>query len=228
MKVVTHILTIVLLNIGAIASFACMEFSDNSIEKNLNFLGSKIHIFLNDNNIKDFIIELKGPARNYKVTKKKVNLGVWLDSERFEMQNVLGMYSIGYSSNELMAKNLYNEAIYEIAKKAAQTNFNDAFLKFFQQHHEKEKLFSLIKLDRQNPSMIIPKNAPLGLYRIILYEIVNDKMIYVCQKEFVIQRDSLLEKLYIISREYNILYTVFVIVAAILTSFFANKLMKRR
>ncbi len=222
------ILTIILLIIRTTTSFACMEFSNYSIEKNLNFLGSRIDIAIKNTDIKDFIIELQGPLKSYKATKKRVNLGVWLDSERFEMHNVPSMYFVGYSSNEPIAKHLYNKTVYDIVQQTARTNFSDTFLQFFQQHNEKAKLFSLLKLDEHNPNIIVPKNAPLGSYNIILYDVTDGKIIRTCQKKFIIQRNDFLEKLYILSREYNILYTIFVVIAAIFTSIVTNKLMRRK
>ncbi len=224
--IIIRTLIYVVFMFGTVRAFSCMVISSEKIEKDLNFFGYKLD-FIIENDVNNFIIEIQGPLRNYRVTQKKTNFGVWLDSEIYRINDIPSFYFIGYNKNKELAYDAYYALFKQIEKQIIKSKEKERFLKFFQQKKEKDMLFNIALLEDQRINLTIPANAPLGIYTATFYDASNVTKVYVCQKQFEIRRNDILEKIYDISKEYKILYSIFIIAAAISVSFFISKLFKK-
>lgn len=68
--------------------------STNEIEIDTKFQGAKILLFGAKGDAGNIIVAVRGPKKNFIVTKKRHLLGIWLNGDRVEFKETTGFYSL--------------------------------------------------------------------------------------------------------------------------------------
>ena len=180
-----------LLSFEASAGPLISGISANEINVDTEFKGAQILLFGAKNDAGNVVITVRGPRKNFIISKKENLLGVWFNGERIKFKNSYGFYSLfsTYNDGEMIQQDL-NE--YELGKNniqfEIQNNLSPAKINEFRVQLidllEQKKLYSASTkpidfLDETLFKLIIdfPKNILLGTYIIEIYLINNGSVL---------------------------------------------------
>ncbi len=173
---------------SAEASPIISGISTNEINIDTNFHGTEILLFGAKGDAGNIVIVVRGPKRNFLVTKKQKLLGIWYNGERVKFKNSYSFYSLFSTFNErekpteeilreleLGKKNLQFQVSGDVKEKK-----KDEFKQQLVERMEESKLYSngADKIDFLDETLFkvllnFPKNISRGIYTVEIY-LVNE------------------------------------------------------
>lgn len=210
--------------------------SNNEINIDTNFKGTKILLFGARGYSGDIVIVVRGPKKDFMVTKKKKLLGIWLNGTRVKFEDSYSLYSLFSTfSNNKKAENLLKKL--ELGKgninfktsKEINKNLENEFKIQLIDQLEKKNLYNsgtkeLEFLDETLFKVILdfPKNISRGVYTAEIYLINNENLISFQSIPIYVNQVGLSAKILDFAYEQSFLYGILAVVIALVIGWLTN------
>lgn len=215
--------------------------STNEINIDTKFNGTNILIFGAKGDAGNIIIAVRGPKKNFLVTKKDKTFGIWHNGKRIEFEDFSSYYSIfstfedSKSTGNLLSKlelgtnNLQFKMIHKNDKKDEKE-----FTLQLIENLEKEKLYSIgaEKIDFLNETLFkvilhFPKNISRGIYTVEIYLINEVGLISFQSIPIYVKQVGISAKIFDSAYQQPFLYGIFSVIIALVIGFLANFIFAR-
>lgn len=214
--------------------------STNEINIDTNFHGTKILLFGARGDAGNIIITVRGPKKNYIVSKKQKLLGIWYNGQRVKFNNAFSYYSIfstlknHKNANELLEKlELGTHNIKFNAKSTEKVNKSDFTLHLIKDLEQKQ-LYSLGSkniefLDETLFKIILdfPKNISRGVYSVEIYLINESKLVSFQSIPIYVNQTGFSAQISDYAHQQPLLYGLLAILIALVIGWLANHLFTR-
>ena len=189
-KLITLTATLLTLSLTSFANPIISGISSNEINIDAKFNGQKILLFGAKGDAGNIIITVRGPKKDFIVTKKQKLLGVWYNGKRVKFKDSYSFYSLFQTSND---NDLDNKLLSELEIGGSNLHFqhptestnkiNDFEINFIEQL-KKDELYSKNseKVDFLDETLFkvtlnFPKNIARGIYTVEIYLIQEGSLI---------------------------------------------------
>ena len=222
----------------ALASEAYFDLSENQIKIQTDFNGKEVIIFGITYPDVDTIVTIQGPYKDSKISKKERIFGFWFDTKKIIYKDLPTIFFIASSSpirkilNEdtIIKKKLYFDEI--VKNLITQRNFIDQkqidiWNKNLIEIKKSSNFYKEYKLniidDRLFQTRIFfPNQTVPGKYNVSIYQIKNKLIISEKNKEIIIKKTGIGNKIYEFAHDkpaaYGILSIVFAIFAGLIAA----------
>ncbi|NBV06339.1 MAG: hypothetical protein EBS06_03765 [Proteobacteria bacterium] len=231
---------LLLLGSPAVASPIISGISTNEINIDTNFRGSDILLFGAKGDVGNIIIAVRGPKKNFLITKKEKFLGIWHNGERIKVKNLYSYYSLFSTFNDNTADSDLL-GLLELGKNNLQFDFSgdssDAKKNEFQNQLinklEKSKLYPVTtKVDFLDETLFkvmlhFPKNIARGVYTVEIYLISEDKLTSFQSIPIYVNQVGFSAKILDFAYQESFLYGLITVAIALVFGLIANYLFSR-
>ena len=230
-----------LINIEANAGTLISGISSNEINVDTEFKGAQILLFGAKNDAGDVVISVRGPRKNFIISKKENLLGVWFNGERIKFKNSYGFYSLfsTFNDGEMIQQDLNeyelgkNNIQFEIQDKLSPSKINEFRIQLVELLEQKNLYPISTKpidfLDETLFKLIIdfPKNILLGTYIIEVYLINNGSDLSIQSIPVYVNQIGVSAKISNFALNQSVLYGLIAVFLAIFVGCLANYLFAR-
>ena len=230
-----------LINIEANAGTLISGISSNEINVDTEFKGAQILLFGAKNDAGDVVIAVRGPRKNFIISKKENLLGVWFNGERIKFKNSYGFYSLfsTYNDGEMIQQDLNeyelgkNNIQFEIQNNLSPSKINEFRIQLVELLEQKNLYPISTKpidfLDETLFKLIIdfPKNILLGTYIIEVYLINNGSVLSFQSIPVYVNQVGVSAKISNFALNQSVLYGLIAVFLAIFVGCLANYLFAR-
>ncbi len=240
MKKILLIIILLFLPISVLARPIISGISTNEINIDTSFNGTKILLFGAKGDVGNIVVAVRGPKKDFIVTKKERLLGIWYNGKRITFNNALSYYSLfsTYDNNrptnslleelELGTENLH----FKSNNNSDETN-NEFQLQLVNKL-EKGSLYSsgankIEFLDETLFKVILnfPKNIAQGVYTVEIYLINEDNLISFQSIPIFVNQVGISAEISDYAFEQPFLYGVLAVIIALVIAWLANYLFVR-
>lgn len=216
--------------------------SANEINIDTKFQGTKILLFGAKGDAGNIIIAVRGPKKNFMVTKKEKFLGVWYNGERLKFKDSYSFYSLfstftDQSSNQDAVDGLLNDLelgkdnlTFNISGDAGEKKQNEFQLQLID-NLEKNKLYALNNdkvefLDETlfKVSLNFPKNISRGIYTVEIYLVNEGRLLSFQSIPIYVNQVGLSAKILDFASQESFLYGLLAVGIALIVGWLANYL----
>lgn len=212
--------------------------SSNEINIDTKFNGTNILLFGAKGDAGNIVIAVRGPKKNFLVTKKERLLGVWYNGQRAIFDNVGSFYSLfstfdnNKTSNELLQSlELGSANIKYDVKSNSSKKEEDNFQLQLINKLEKDSLYSqgankIDFLDETLFKVIIkfPKNIAQGVYTVEIYLINEDNLLSFQSIPIYVNQIGVSADISKYAHQQSLLYGIFSVIIALIIGWAANYL----
>jgi uncharacterized protein (TIGR02186 family) len=211
--------------------------STNKININTDFDGAQILLFGAKAFSGDVVVSVRGPKKNYFLTKKSQFLGIWYNGVKVNLQDIYSYYSLHstYNSSKLDQQLLSD---LELGKNNINFNFkedhvsqNDKsnFKIFFLNELEKQNLYDMgaNKVDFLDETLFkvmlkFPESISRGVYSVDIYLIDDGSLISFQTIPIYVKHNGLSAKIFDFAYDNSLFYALIAIFIALFTGWFVN------
>ncbi len=213
--------------------------STNEINIDTNFQGAKILLFGAKGDAGNIVIAIRGPKKNFLVTKKERLLGIWHNGQRTKFKEAYSFYEMFFTFSD---QNIDQETIDQLMKnlELGKNNLpfqtsekNEKIKEEFKikliENLEKNNLYSDTKnkidfLDETLFKVIIdfPKNISRGIYNVEIYLISEGRLTSFQSIPVYVNQVGLAAKILDFAYRESFLYGIFSIIIALVVGWLAN------
>lgn len=232
-----------ILNSGtSLASPVISGISSNEINIDTKFNGTKILLFGAKGAAGNIVIVVRGPKKNFIVTKKERLLGIWHNGDRLKFKDAYSYYSLfsTFSSDA----DLTNQLLFELELGENNLKFHtsgdieeknrDDFEVQFVDKLEKSKLYStgtnkVEFLDETLFKVILnfPKNITRGIYTVEIYLIDEDSLLSFQSIPIYVNQIGLSARILDFAYQESFLYGLLAVAIALVVGWLTNYLFAR-
>jgi uncharacterized protein (TIGR02186 family) len=224
------------LSVEANAGPLISGISTNEINVDTEFKGAQILLFGAKNDAGNVVITVRGPRKNFIISKKENLIGVWFNSERINFKNSYGFYSLfsTYDDGEMIQQDLNeyelgkNNIQFEIQNNLSPSKINEFRFQLIDLLEQKKFYSASTKpidfLDETLFKLIIdfPKNILLGTYVIEIYLINNGSVLSFQSIPVYVNQVGVSAKISNFASEQSVLYGLIAVFLAIFVGFATN------
>lgn len=245
-KFLLQILLLFLIIPAAFAKPIVSGISTNEINIDTNFNGAKILLFGAKGDAGNIIIAVRGPKKNFLVTKKEKLMGVWYNGSRVRFNDAYSFYSLFSTFNHQSNSNQesFNRLLNDLEIGENNLNFKDVNNKKAKEDDEfrlqlinrmeKNKLYStgVDKIEFLDETLFkimlnFPKNIVRGIYTVEIY-LINDSNLTSFQSiPIYVNQVGFSAKILDYAYQESFLYGFLSIIVAIVIGWLANYLFVR-
>ncbi len=215
--------------------------SSNEINIDTKFSGQQILLFGAKGDAGNVVIAVRGPKRNFAVTKKQKLLGIWYNGERVKFKDSNSFYALFSTFNgqdldqnllsdlEIGGDNIEFKNFGEMAK-----DKKNEFEAHLVEELEKQKLYSTSpqKIDFLDETLFkvmlnFPKNIARGVYTVEIYLIQDDQLLSFQSIPIYVNQVGISAKILDFAHEESFLYAILAVLIALTTGWLANYLFGR-
>jgi uncharacterized protein (TIGR02186 family) len=219
--------------------------SSNEINVDTEFKGAQILLFGAKSDAGNIVITVRGPRKDFVVSKKQQLLGVWYNGERISFKNSYSFYSLfsTFNSGQMIEENLSdfelgkNNIKFESPPNMAPTKINEFRIQLVELL-EKKNFFAqgTKKIDFLDETLFkvmidFPKNILLGTYIVEIYLINNGTILSYQSIPIFVNQVGLSAKISEFAYNQAVLYGLLAVFIAIfvgsLTNYFFVKFIKK-
>jgi len=214
--------------------------STNEINIDTKFQGAKILLFGAKGDSGNIVIAVRGPKRNFLITKKERFLGVWHNGERVKIKDSYSYYSL-FSTFSDTAASTDLLSFLELGKsnlkfnfsKETATNKQGEFQAQLIEKLEKDKLYSVAaKIDFLDETLFkvilnFPKNIARGIYTVEIYLINEDSLMSFQSIPIYVNQVGLSARILDFAYQESFLYGLITVLLALVVGWLANYLFAR-
>ena len=213
-------------NLALSANFTLDKFK---IEINSNFLGEEILLFGQKENLSELVIIFEGELKNARLYSK-IKKGFFWTNQTTDLERIPSFFAI-FSSPKKSLNELF--LIPEITNKHfLVSNYSEELYKVRSALKDKglyfEEELENVEKDLYLKKFKIPDNIPVGKITITFYEISNNKVVSTSQKNLLIEKKGLSNKLELLLSEQSIFYAFILIIFSIIFSLISNLIFRKR
>ena len=210
--------------------------STNEINIDTKFKGAQILLFGAKGDAGNIVITIRGPKKNFLVTKKQKNFGIWYNGTRVKFENSNSFFSLfstfgdGKIDEEILeslelSKNFLNFAI----NPNHQIKNSDEFKIKLIEEMEKKNLYNnkTNKVEFLNDTLFkimldFPKNIVRGTYTVELYLIKESNLISFQSIPIYVNQVGFSAKISDFSYQQGILYGLLAVILALVVGWITN------
>lgn len=226
---------------NSFASPIISGISTNEINIDTKFNGAKILLFGARGDAGDIVIAVRGPKKNFIVTKKQKFLGIWYNGERVKFKNSYSFYSLfsTFGSNEeidqilsnleLGKDNLKFTSSFDV-KQETKNEFQVQLIDLL----ERKKLYSsgADKIDFLDETLFkvllnFPKNIARGIYTVEIYLISDGNLASFQSIPIYVNQVGISARILDFAHEQSFLYGIVAVAFALVVGWLANYLFLR-
>ncbi|MBU6141202.1 MAG: TIGR02186 family protein [Proteobacteria bacterium] len=240
-----RLFTFIVFLLASSASFAnpiISGISTNEINIDTKFNGAKILLFGAKGDAGDIVIAVRGPKKNFMVTKKQKFLGIWYNGQRIKFKESYSFYSLfsTFSSSEEidpLLKNLElgkNNLKFVNNDNALSPEIKNEFQLQLVEQLEHKKLYSsgANKIDFLDETLFkilldFPKNIARGIYTVEIYLISEGNLISFQSIPIYVNQVGISAKILDFAYEQSFLYGIVAVAFALVVGWLANYLFLR-
>lgn len=241
MRFVTF-LTLFLISSTSFASPIISGISTNEINIDTKFNGAKILLFGAKGDAGDIVIAVRGPKKNFMVTKKEKFLGIWYNGQRIKFKDSYSFYSLfsTFSNSEEIDPLLNslelgkNNLKFPLSDKTLPKELKEEFQLQLIDQLEHKKLYSsgADKIDFLDETLFkillsFPKNITRGVYTVEIYLISDGNLISFQSIPIYVNQVGISAKILDFAYEEAFLYGIVAVAFAIIVGWLANYLFLR-
>lgn len=226
---------------SAFANPIISGISTNEINIDTKFQGAKILLFGAKGDAGNVVVTVRGPKKNFIVTKKEKLLGVWYNGERVKFKNSYSFYSLFSTFSE-------QESIDQLLKELELGKNNLEFNTFGKVSENKKNEFQLQLIDRLEKNQLyttgaskvdfldetlfkvmldFPKNITRGVYTVEIY-LINDGTLLSFQSiPIYVNQVGFSAKILDFAYQESFLYGLLAVAIALVVGWLANYLFAR-
>lgn len=213
-------------NLALSANFTLDKFK---IEINSNFLGEEILLFGQKENLSELVIIFEGELKNARLYSK-IKKGFFWTNQTKDLERIPSFFAV-FSSPKKSLNELF--LIPEITNKHfLVSNYSEELYKVRSALKNKglyfEEELENVEKDLYLKKFKIPDNIPVGKIAITFYEISNNKVVSTSQKNLLIEKKGLSNKLELLLSEQSIFYAFILIIFSIIFSLISNLIFRKR
>ncbi len=211
--------------------------SANEIEIDTSFKGAKILLFGAKGYVGNVVVAVRGPKKDFIITKKDRIFGVWYNGKRVNLRDSYSYYSLFSTfSDQKLPEQLLSDL--ELGKDNLSFNFygdienkNDSedFKLYFIDKLEQEKLYStnVKKVSFLNETLFkvmleFPKTISRGTYSVDIYLIDDGSLISYQSIPIYVKQTGISAKIFDFAHKESFLYAVLSISIALFVGWFTN------
>jgi uncharacterized protein (TIGR02186 family) len=229
-----------LLSSPSIANPIISGISSNEINIDTQFNGTKILLFGAKRDAGDIVIAVRGPKKDFIVTKKQKFFGVWYNGKRIKFKDSYSLYSLFSTTNRgNLEENLLSDL--EIGKtnlefehpSASGRKINDFEVNFIEQlenqglYSTKPKKVGFLDETLFKVSIDFPKNIARGIYTVEIYLIQGGSLLSFQSIPIYANQVGLSAKILDFANEESFLYGLVAVAIALVIGWIANYLFAR-
>lgn len=209
--------------------------STNEISIDTSFQGAKILLFGAKGDAGDIIVSVRGPKKDFIVTRKQKLLGLWYNGTRVNFNNTYSFYSLFSTFNN----NDFNSLLTELELGKSNINFTtekpvkEAVKEEFKVELitdlEKKSLFSdgASKIDFLDETLFkiilnFPKNIVRGVYTAEIYLVNNGSLVSFQAIPIYVNQVGLGAKILDFAHEQSFLYGLIAVALALIIGWITN------
>ena len=214
--------------------------STNEINIDTKFRGADILLFGAKGYSGNIVIAVRGPKKNFLITRKERFLGVWHNGERMKVKDSYSYYSLFSTFNDSAASAEILSAL-ELGKNNLKFNFSgnssEAQQNEFQiqliDKFEKSKLYpATSKIDFLDETLFkvmlhFPKNISRGIYTVEIYLINEDNLTSFQSIPIYVNQVGLSARILDFAYQESFLYGLITVFLALVVGWLANYLFIR-
>ena len=213
-------------NLALSTNFTLDKFK---IEINSNFLGEEILLFGQKENLSELVIIFEGELKNARLYSK-IKKGFFWTNQTKDLERIPSFFAV-VSSPKKSLNELF--LIPEITNKHfLVSNYSEELYKLRSALKNKglyfEEELENVEKDLYLKKFKIPDNIPVGKIAITFYEISNNKVVSTSQKNLLIEKKGLSNKLELLLSEQSIFYAFILIIFSIIFSLISNLIFRKR
>jgi uncharacterized protein (TIGR02186 family) len=234
-------LIIISLSFESYANTIISAISSNQINIDTKFSGAEILLFGAKEERGEIVILVRGPQRNYLISKKERFLGVWHNNTRLAFKNIYDYYSLSSTSSqseynkELLETLEIGEKNLKFKSKNSQNQIIEEEFRFqLINKFKRDHLYINNKKDIEflNDSLFkavlkFPKNISRGVYMVEIYLINGENLTAFQAIPIFINQVGLTADIHDFAYNNPFLYALSAIFIAIFAGFIANYIFAR-
>lgn len=215
--------------------------STNEINIDTKFNGAKILLFGAKGDAGDIVISVRGPKKNFLVTKKQKFLGIWYNGQRIKFKDSYSFYSLfsTFGNSDEIDQTLKNlelgkNNINFISSLDVTPEIKNEFELQFVDFQERKKLYSAgaEKIDFLDETLFkvqlsFPKNISRGIYTVEIYLISEGNLLSFQSIPIYVNQVGIGAKVYDFAHEQSFLYGIIAVAFALVVGWLANYLFLR-
>lgn len=224
----------------SIASPIISGISTNEINIDTDFKGAKILLFGAKGDAGNIVIAVRGPKKNFLVTKKERLLGIWYNAERLKFKESYSFYSLfstfgGQTNNQSAIDQLLsdlelgeNNLEFDISGNVEEGKKNEFQLQLIDRL-EKNKLYSTSpsKVEFLDETLFkvtldFPKNISRGTYTVEIYLVNEGGLLSFQSIPIYVNQVGLSAKILDFSDQQSFLYGLLAVAIALIVGWLAN------
>ncbi|MDX2083377.1 MAG: TIGR02186 family protein [Rickettsiales bacterium] len=214
--------------------------STNEINIDTNFNGANILLFGAKGDSGNIVIAVRGPKKNFIITKKERFLGIWHNGERAKVKDLYSYYSLfsDFSDNTSSAEIL---GLLELGKNNINFNFSgensdkkkNEFEIQLVEKFEKNKLYSAFnKIDFLDETLFkvmlhFPKSIARGTYNVEIYLINENNLTSFQSIPIYVNQVGMSARILDFAYQESFLYGIITVALALIVGWLANYLFIR-
>lgn len=226
---------------NSFASPIISGISTNEINIDTQFRGTQILLFGAKGDAGNIVIALRGPKKDFIITKKQKLLGIWYNGQRVKFDNNYSFYSLFstfsekeedqnlLSDLELGSDNIKFKTISDFP----QTQIKDFELHLIEQL-EKQKLYSrgAKKIDFLDETLFkvildFPKNIARGIYTVEIYLIQEGSLLSFQAIPIYVNQVGFSARIFDFANQESFLYGICAVLIALVIGWLTNYLFAR-
>ena len=210
--------------------------SANEINIDTKFTGAQVLLFGAKGDAGNIIITVRGPKKNYLVSKKDKFLGIWYNRDRLKFKNSYSYYGF-FSTNNNQAINSQLLSKLEIGEDQIKFDIKNGEEK---NQDEEFKIEFINKLEQQNlylnnPNSIefldetlfkvmltFPKNTPMGVYTVEIYLVDENNLVAFQSIPITIHQVGVSAQINEFAYNNSVIYGIVAVLMAVVAGFLAN------
>ncbi len=214
--------------------------STNEINIDTKFQGAKILLFGAKGDAGNIVIAVRGPKKNFLITKKEKFLGIWHNGEHLKIKDSYSYYSL-FSTFSDAAFSADLLAFLELGKNNLKFNFSeevpaikqDEFQIQLIDKFEKNHLYSTAsKIDFLDETLFkvmlnFPKNISRGIYTVEIYLINEDSLMSFQSIPIYVNQVGWSARILDFAYQESFLYGLVTVMLALVVGWLANYLFVR-
>ena len=214
--------------------------STNEINIGTKFQGAKILLFGAKGDAGNIVITVRGPKKNFLITKKEKFLGIWHNGERVKIKDSYSYYSLfstfndANSSADLLAflELGKNNLKFNFSEEVAADKKNEFQIQLIEKF-EKNNLYSITsKIDFLDETLFkvmlnFPKNISRGIYTVEIYLINEDSLMSFQSIPIYVNQVGLSARILDFAYQESFLYGLITVMLALVVGWLANYLFVR-
>jgi uncharacterized protein (TIGR02186 family) len=210
--------------------------STNEIEIDTSFKGAKILLFGAKGYTGNIVVAVRGPRKDFILTKKKRLFGIWYNGKRVNLDKAYSYYSLfsTFSDQELPERLLSD---LKLGKNNLEFNFSrnvldddkEGFRLHFLSELSKDKLYAIDarKVNFLNDTLFkvmleFPKNISRGTYSVDIYLIDDDSLISFQSIPIYVNQVGVSAKILDFAHQQSLLYAIIAVFIALFVGWFTN------